>query len=95
MALLSFLLVPAIDLVNSNIKNSQYRFWISVAICFVVGIFVSFVKHAGFKGVDVVSADILAIFAMVQLIYKGYYEGSDTQRAIREGGPADKSSDHQ
>jgi hypothetical protein len=90
MTLISFLLVPAIDLINSNFKNSQVRFWISAGVCLIVGVLVSFLKHSGFQSVDAVSADILGIFAMVQLIYKGMYEGSDTQKAIREGGPAEK-----
>lgn len=90
MALIYFLLVPAIDLINTNFKSSQVRFWISVAVCIVIGFLVSLLKHAGFAGIETVSADIMSIFAMVQLVYKGVYEGSDMQKSIREGGPAEK-----
>lgn len=89
MALISFLLVPAIDLINAQVANSQLRFWVSVIVCAITGVLVSLMSNGGFAGPDVVAQDILAIFAMVQLVYKGYYEGSNSQKAIREGGPAD------
>ena len=90
MALISFLLVPLIDLINSQVKNSQLRFWISVAVCALVGTVIDFVTHHGFGGVDVLATDIMGVFAMVQLVYKGVYEGGNMQKMIRDEGPAAK-----
>lgn len=83
MTLISVLLVPLIDLINARVKDSQLRFWISVLVCIVVGIVINVLTFGKFTSVDLIAADILKVFAMVQLVYKGIYEGGNMQAAIR------------
>lgn len=92
MNLLGVVLVPLIDLLNRRIKDSDLRFWVSVLICSLVGVFVNFVTNNGFhfqtmlEGAESISSSILVIFGIAQLVYKGVYEDSRVQSLIRGQG---------
>lgn len=82
--LIGFLLPPLIDLINRKVADSDARFWISVLVCSLVGIGVEFVgNNFVFIGVEAVIESILAMFGIAQLAYKGIYEESKMQHAIR------------
>lgn len=83
--LVGFLLPPLIDLINRRVKDSDARFWISVLVCSLTGIGLEYVA-TGFVfsgGVDPYIESILAMFGLAQLSYKGLYENSKMQSAIR------------
>jgi uncharacterized protein YqgC (DUF456 family) len=79
------LILPAlIDLINSKISESKTRFWVSAAVCAVVGVGVDFITRNGFAGYqgmtllqasDAVSESVLMIFGLAQLSYKAVWDG--------------------
>jgi len=81
--LIGFLLPPAIDLINKRIKNSDIRFWVSVAFCSIIGFGISYFTFGGIAPIGNIVDTIFVVFGTAQLAYKGAYEGSVTQQAIR------------
>jgi len=78
-----FLLPPFIDLINRKIKDSDARFWISAAFCSIVGVAISFIEFGGWAPIGDIINTIFVVFGMAQLGYKGVYEESKIQTAIR------------
>lgn len=86
MELIGILLPLGIDLVNRKIKDSDVRFWVSVAICAVVGILINWLQTSfafanPMAAFDSVSKSILAVFGLAQISYKAVWENAP----IREG----------
>lgn len=80
LALVGFLLPPLIDLINNKISSSYARFWFSVLVCTLVGIFIEWVT-VGTLTFEGCSTQILLTFGMAQLTYGALWKGStaDTQ----------------
>lgn len=80
------ILIPAfIDLINRRVKDSDVRFWISVAVCAVVGIAVNYIQTlfvfpSLMEAVEAVSKSILVVFGLAQLVYKAGYENSSFRK---------------
>ena len=89
--LVGFLLPPLIDLINRRITDTDARFWVSVLVCSLVGILQELIKNGfTFTTVDPFIVSILAMFGLAQLAYKGIYEDSRMQDAIRNDTPSEK-----
>ena len=83
--LIGFLLPAAIDMINTHIQNSKARFWMSVLLCSLVATVSHYlVNGQKFLGADALSTDILAMFGIAQIVYKGGYEDSGIQKMIRK-----------
>lgn len=88
--LIGFLLPPLIDLINGKIVSQSARFWVSVGVCSIFGIFVAFVETNGFKGlilvadyIEVVAKSILVMFGIAQLVYHGGYGDTKLHDEVR------------
>jgi hypothetical protein len=73
------ILPPFIDLVNRFVKQSHWRFIISLVFSLVVGGVIAFLQF----GWDELLANGGLIFASAQTVYKLWYEKSSWQRTIR------------
>lgn len=89
LALIGFLLPPLIDLVNNYIKNSRARFWMSVAVCAIVGTLVEFVITGGLT-VEGVSTQTMLTFGMAQLSYGALWKGSQADAELKKIQDGDK-----
>lgn len=91
MELIGLLLPALIDLVNRKIVDSDLRFWVSVAICSVVGLGINFLT-TGFQFVDAMAgfqsltASIMSVFGLAQLAYKGLWEKSQVRQTLKLDG---------
>lgn len=89
MELIGFLLPPLIDLINRKIVSSDARFWVSVIVCALVGAGINYID-TGFAfeslraGFDSLSASILVVFGIAQLVYGAVYNDSRLQSSIRD-----------
>ena len=83
LALVGFLLPPLIDLVNNKIENGRYRFWLSVLVCVIVGIFVEWVM-VGILTFDGVSEQIMLTFGMAQLSYGALWKNSNADIELKK-----------
>lgn len=82
--LIAILLPAIIDLINRKINDSDLRFWISVGVCSVFGVLISFAgNNFVFAGIDAVSESILAVFGLAQLSYKVLWENSDIREKLQ------------
>lgn len=88
MELIGFLLPPLIDLINRKVANSDARFWVSVLACALVGAGINYLD-TGFvfvtpkEAFDSISASVLVVFGIAQLVYGGIYKGSSLERSIQ------------
>ncbi len=81
--LVGFLLPPVIDLINRKIDNSDIRFWMSVLICALVGVLITWA--AGNIGdINAVINSIFVVFGLAQISYKAVYESSRLQTKVRK-----------
>lgn len=92
MSLVKFLLVPLIDMINTLVPNTYVRFWVSVVVCMIFGTIIDY-AIGGFTNVNDWATAVLATFGFVQLIYGGFYKGSDAQNIIRIGSVPDSTVD--
>jgi hypothetical protein len=81
---IGFLLPALIDLINRKVSDSDARFWVSVLVCSLTGIGVELLQ-SGFVFItaDPFIEEIMIMFGIAQLVYKGIYEDSKIQKAIR------------
>ncbi len=93
--LIGFFLPPLIDLITRKFPDSDVRFWISLLVCSVVGVFTTWLDTNGFQGythtlaiADDISGHILAIIGIAQISYKVLYDKSNMQYDIRKNTPA-------
>lgn len=91
MELLGLLLPLVIDLVNRHILESDKRYWVSILICFSVGVFINFLEHNGFIGysgmtymqiADSLSLSALSVFALAKIVYDKVWEKSDLREDL-------------
>lgn len=88
---IGFLMPAFIDLINKHVEDSNYRFWISVIACSLVGCAIAAIETNGFKSLsptevaELLSFKTMAIVGMAQISYRGIgYKGSDLQKTIRQ-----------
>lgn len=88
--LIGLLLPPIIDLINRRIVDEDARFWVSVLICSLTGLIVAYIDTNGFAGyklltdyVETIAKEIMMMFGIAQLVYKGLYKDSPVQKLIR------------
>ena len=79
--LIGLLLPPVIDLINRKIKDSDLKFWVSVAFCVVVGAVLQVVSGGG--NAEAYFESIMAVFGLAQLSYMAVYQDSGVQTKIR------------
>lgn len=65
-----------IDLVNRKISNAKLRYFVSMAICLILGA----LFNAGKLNVGDILASGSVIFATAQTVYKTYYEKSQLRQ---------------
>ena len=80
---IGFLLPPFIDLINRKVKNSDAKFWVSVAVSSVLGVGISYVTFGGWAPIAEVINTIFVVFGTAQIAYKSVYEESKIQTKIR------------
>jgi hypothetical protein len=83
LALIGFLLPPAIDLINNKVADKQARFWVSVLVCGLVGAGIEWVM-AGALSFEGVSTQILLTFGMAQLTYGALWKGSPADTELKK-----------
>lgn len=81
MELLGIILPAFIDVLNRKVSDSDKRFWISVVVCSMVGIFINYIDTSfAFENArvafDSLSASVLATFGIAQISYKALWENS-------------------
>lgn len=81
---IGFVLPVFIDLINIRFKDSGTRFLISLIICSLFGIGVSYLKTNGFAGFESIqqvsetmAISAMSMFGMAQLTYKKVWENSE------------------
>jgi hypothetical protein len=67
-----------IDLVNKYVANSNYRYFISIGFCLVLGAIFNFDK---LNPADILTSGAI-IFAAAQTVYKTYYQKSDVRAKV-------------
>ena len=77
--LLGFLLPPLVDLINARIADSRVRYWVSMIICFAVGILVNLQSIHDPKELF---ANAALVFTSAQITYHSFWEKSDTRDAM-------------
>lgn len=87
MELIGLLLPVLIDLINRKIADTDIRFWVSVAVCAVVGLLVSFLETgfvfaSNMEAFQSVTASIMIVFGLAQLAYKGLWEKSTVRERL-------------
>lgn len=80
---IGFLLPPFIDLINRKVKDSDAKFWISVAVCSVIGTGLSYINFGGWAPFNDTINTIFVVFGTAQLAYVGVYKESSVQTKIR------------
>lgn len=83
LALIGFLLPPAIDLINNKIADRQIRFWISVVVCGLVGAGIEWVM-VGALTFEGVSTQILMTIGMAQLTYNAIWKNSSADIELKK-----------
>jgi len=77
------ILPPFIQLVNQSVKNSNWRYVISVVACLVIGAVITFINgQLDFTNV-LVSAGL--IFASAQTTYKLFWSNTETGKNLMLG----------
>lgn len=71
-----------VDLINRNVSNSKYRFWITFVICGGIGVVLN-VGALYFHDLKSILLSGLVLWGASQAAYKTYYEGSTAQTDIR------------
>lgn len=82
--LIGFVLPPIIDLINRKIADKVIRFWVSILVCSVVGLFVHIVKNQMIVGYEDLSKDIMYIFGIAQISYNGLWSNHMMLGEIRD-----------
>jgi hypothetical protein len=88
MELISLLLPILTDLINRKINDSDGRFWISVAVGAVFGLFFNwlntqFIFFTALEAFNSITASIMVTFGYMQLSYNGLYKNSRLQEIVR------------
>ena len=84
MELLGLLLPAVIDVLTRKIADSDVRFWLSVLVCAVVGIFLnwlstSFAFVSPLDAFNSITTSIMATFGLAQLSFKAFWENSQVR----------------
>ena len=76
---IGLILPGVIDLINKRVADSRLRFWISLAVCVVVGTAVNFqeISEPG-----MLLGDISIVFATSQIVYNTYWKKSDLRARL-------------
>jgi len=84
MKFIAIILPALIDTINRRITDSDARFWVSVLVCSIFGIGFELLENGFvYVGYDPFVDSILLMFGIAQIVYKGIYEDSKIQNAIR------------
>lgn len=75
-------LPPVIDLLNKHVDSSKTRFFISVLVCLLAGVFLNLDKIQ-FENLGQIFQSFGVIFSSAQVAYKMYYESSTVQAKLR------------
>ena len=78
--LIGFILPPFIDLVNAKVSNSTVKFWISLGVCFVIGLLTNLDKIGN---PEELLGNLGIIFAQSQIIYHTYWEKSKARQSLQ------------
>lgn len=79
--LIGLILPPLVDVVNKDVKNSNWRFVIAVIVSILAAIAVSFPKLSHESYLDLIKSASI-VFAESQVIFKLYYEDSFVREKI-------------
>lgn len=87
MELLGIFLPIIIDLINRKIADSDLRFWVSVGICAVVGIFLNFLNtsfhfETALIAFESISSSVMIVFGLAQLSYNALWSKSGIRDAL-------------
>lgn len=72
------ILPPIIDIVNSHIEKSQHRFYVSIAICVIIGVAMSLTELTPSDPIK----SALVVLMTAQAIYKKYWEESEVRQEL-------------
>jgi hypothetical protein len=78
--LIGFVLPPFIDLINVKIANNVIKFWISMAVCVLIGVATNLDKLT--TDPDKLLANIGLIFAESQVVYHTYWKQSTARQEL-------------
>lgn len=88
MELLALLLPIAIDFINRKVANSDARLWISVGVCAVFALLLtwldtSFVFATSRLAFDYITHEIMVIFGLAQLSFFAVWSKTDLHDKLR------------
>lgn len=89
MELLALLLPILIDNINRKVANTDWRLWISVGVCAVFAIFLTWIAtsfafinpQAAF---DYITKEIMIVFGLAQLSFQAVWKKTDTHTELRD-----------
>lgn len=79
--LLGAVLPPVIDFLTKTVTSSKVRFYISLAVCVLVGVLINFNNLAGSD----ILASVALVFSSAQVIYKTYWKESTLRADANKG----------
>ena len=88
MELFALLLPIGIDYINRKINNSDIRLWVSVGVCAIFALGLTWIDTS-FKfatprlGFDYISAQIMIAFGLAQLSFKAVWEKTTIHKELR------------
>lgn len=78
--LLGFFLPPVIDLINNRVADTRLRYWVSMLVCFVIGIVLNLDKLSDPK---LLLANAAVVFTTAQITYNTYWEKSKERQQLK------------
>ena len=88
MELLALLLPILIDYINRKVANTDYRLWVSVAVCAVFGLLLtwldtSFAFANPRLAFDYITSQIMVVFGLAQLSFHAVWSKTETHKELR------------
>ncbi len=83
LTLIGLVIPPIIDLINRKVSDPDLRFWVSLGICALFGFGISVLQDGMPPTIEGVSAQVLMVFGLAQIAYKGLWEKSSQRKDLR------------
>ena len=78
--LIGLVLPPIIDLINNKIADSKIRYWVSMFICFAVGLLLNLDKLSNWESL---AGNIAIVFTTAQITYNTYWKKSELRETMK------------
>lgn len=79
--LIGLVLPPVIDLINSKVASDKVRYFVSMLVCFLVGVLTNLDK---LSNMEALLANVAIIFATAQTTYNLYWKKSKVRKTLKK-----------